>query len=172
MAKILVTGSAGAVGQAVARELERRGHHVRGIDRVPTPHLQDFAVADIAEPEAVGGVTRGADAVVHLAAHRDDAPFETLLGPNVVGLYNVMNAARKEKVARVVLASTLQVVWHGKQPDAPARTDEVHPENHYALTKVWAEQMGAMYARCYGMSVIALRLSWMVRNPNEARHMR
>ena len=45
------------------------------------------------------------------------------------------------------------------------------PNNHYALTKVWAEQMGELYARRFGLSVVAVRLGWMVRNPDEARHM-
>jgi nucleoside-diphosphate-sugar epimerase len=42
------------------------------------------------------------------------------------------------------------------------------PNNHYALTKVWAEHMGEMSARCYGLSVIAVRVAFMVRNPAEA----
>ena len=174
MAHVLVTGSAGAVGQTVSRELVRRGHRVRGLDLLPTVGLDDVVVADIAEPEAVRGAARGVDAIVHLAAHRDDAPFATLLGPNVVGLYNVMNAAREERVGRVVLASTLQIVWHrvGPDRDRPARVDEACPRNHYALTKLWAEQMGEMYARCYDMSVVAVRLTWMVRDPDGARRMR
>jgi uronate dehydrogenase len=174
MMQVLVTGSAGAVGQAVCRELVSRGHRVRGLDRVATQGLDEAVVADVTDAEAVRAATRGTDAVVHLAAHRDDAPFTTLLGPNVVGLYNVMSAAREEKVRRVVLASTLQVTWTGRDPDdppRPARVDEARPSNHYALTKLWAEQMGEMYARCYDMSVVVLRLTWMVRNPAEARRM-
>jgi nucleoside-diphosphate-sugar epimerase len=169
MAHVLVTGSAGAVGKPVCAELLRRGHRVRGIDRRPTAWLEDAVVADITDAEAVRGAARGVDAIVHLAAHPDDAPFATLIGPNVAGLFNVMDAARTERVARVVLASTLQVVWSRTDRSRPARADEANPSNHYALTKLWAEQMGEMYARCYGLSVIALRVTWMVRNPVEAR---
>jgi dTDP-4-dehydrorhamnose reductase/catechol 2,3-dioxygenase-like lactoylglutathione lyase family enzyme len=173
MAKVLVTGSAGAVGRAVCRELVGRGHHVRGLDRVPTPGLEDVVTADIAEAEGpVRAACKGVDAVVHLAAEPNDAPFPTLLGPNVVGVHNVLRGAREEGVKRVVLASTMQVVWPGPPLGHPARVDQARPPNHYGLTKLWAEQMGEMYARCYGMSVIAVRLVWMVRNAREARKMR
>jgi uronate dehydrogenase len=172
MALVLVTGSAGYVGQTVCRELARRGHEVRGLDRVPTPGLRDFLVANVADPEAAREAVRGASVVVHLAAEPNDCAFARLVGPNVVGLYNVMNAAREEGVERVVLASTLQIAWSRKGRKRPARVREARPSNHYALTKLWAEQMGEMYARCYGMSVIAVRLTWMVRNAAEAVKMR
>jgi NAD(P)-dependent dehydrogenase (short-subunit alcohol dehydrogenase family) len=62
--KILVTGSAGNVGRPVCRELSRRGHEVRGLDRVPTPGLRDAIVADIADEAPVRDAVRGVQAVV------------------------------------------------------------------------------------------------------------
>jgi uronate dehydrogenase len=173
MSKVLVTGSAGTVGRPLCEELRRRGHTVRGLDLVPTPDLEDAVVADIADAAAVRAATRGVDAVVHLAAQPHERPFPELVGPNVVGLYNVMDAARDEAVKRLVLASSMMVVWSNrKTATAPATVEERLPNNHYALTKVWAEQMGELYARRFGMSILAVRLGWMVRNPDEVRHMR
>ena len=171
MSKILVTGSAGTVGRPLCAELRRRGHVVRGFDRAPTPDLDDAVVADVADAVAVSAATRGMDAIVHLAAEPHDRPFPELLGPNVIGLYNVMDAAREANVRRVVLASSMMIVAGWSDPPRPAGVNERRPPNHYALTKVWAEEMGELYARRFGMSVIAVRLGWMVRNPDEARHM-
>ena len=67
-------------------------------------------VADVADAAAVREAVRGMDAVVHLAAQPHDVPFPELVGPNVVGLYNVMNAAREEGVRRLVVASSMMVV--------------------------------------------------------------
>src|SRR4051794_28491576 len=171
MAHVLVTGSAGTVGRPLCEELARRGHAVRAFDLSPTPGVPDAIVADVADAGAVHAAMRGVDAVVHLAAQPHERPFPELIAPNVVGLYNVMDAAREQAVKRVVLASSMMVVSGGMDPARPAGVDDRRPNNHYALTKGWAEQMGELYARRFGLSVIAVRLGWMVRNPAEARHM-
>ncbi|HWO13498.1 MAG TPA: NAD(P)-dependent oxidoreductase [Polyangiaceae bacterium] len=172
MATIVVTGSAGAIGRPVCDELLCRGYHVRGFDRSPTPSLSDSVVADLVDRAAVRAALRGADAVVHLAAEPDDADFALLEGPNVRGLFHVLDAARQEQVRRVVLASSIQVLgkWWVRAP-RPASSEDALPVNHYGLTKLWAEQMGEMYARVYGLSVIAARIAFMVRNPDEARRL-
>jgi uronate dehydrogenase len=172
MGLTVVTGAAGAIGRPVCEELLRRGHRVRGFDRVPTPWLSDTVSADLLDREAVNAAVAGADALVHLAAQPDDADFAVLEPPNVRGLFHVLDAARQARLQRVVLASSIQVLgpWWEKKPE-PARTSEALPSNHYALTKVWAEQMGEMYARLYGLSVIAARVAFMVRGPEEARRL-
>lgn len=172
MATIVVTGAAGAIGRPVCEELLRRGHRVRGFDRTPTPWLGEAVSGDLLDREAVRAAVRGADGLVHLAAEPDDADFSLLEGPNVRGLFHVLDAARQEKLARVVLASSIQVLGTWWDPASrPASTGLAAPINHYGLTKVWAEQMGEMYARVYGLSVIAARVAFMVRGPDEARRL-
>jgi len=171
MHQVLVTGSAGAIGRAVSQELERRGHRVRGFDRVPTPGLADAVLGDIADREAVRRAVAGMTGVIHLAAEPNEAPIEQLVGPNVLGVHHVLEAAHEHAVGRVVLASSVQVVGAhqaGRRADAAAR----QPGNLYALTKLWAEELGALYARRHGMSVAAVRIGWMVRNEREAEHMK
>ena len=171
---VLVTGSAGAIGQPVCAELLRRGHAVRGFDRRATLNVDDHAVGELDDTAAVRRAVEGCDTVIHLAAATDDAPFlEVLLKPNVVGLFNVMDAARQSGVKRVVLASTMQVVGglRGQRETSVYTVEDAAPSNHYALTKVWAERMGEMYARCHGLSVIAVRIGWFLRNAGEAARM-
>jgi uronate dehydrogenase len=170
MAFVLVTGSAGAIGRPVCEELLRRGHRVRGLDRVSTPGPVESVVVDLVDRDGVRGALRGVDTVVHLAAHPDDADFSVLEGPNVRGLFHVLDAARLEGVRRVILASSIQALgewWVQSRPE-PAGVRDGSPTNHYALTKVWAEHMGEMYARCHGLSIIAVRVAFMVRNAAEA----
>jgi uronate dehydrogenase len=169
--KVLVTGSAGIVGRPVCEELMRRGHAVRGFDRAPSADLREAIVADIQDRAAVREAFRGMEAVVHLAAQPVDAPFSDVVGPNVIGLFNVLDAAREQRVRRVVLTSSIMVVGGRRERDRPCGVEEANPRNHYALSKLYAEQMGAMYARVDGMSVIAVRLGWVVRNLDEARLM-
>lgn len=166
--RVLVTGSAGAIGRPVCAELMARGDTVRAFDRTPSPHAHEVVVGDLADARAVHDAVSGVDAVLHLGAFPNDAPFPELVGPNVLGLFHVLDAARSAGVSRVVLASSLQVGGKSEQQLSPAAHA---PGNHYALTKLWAEDMGEMYARRFGLEVVAARFGWMVRNAREAARM-
>ena len=171
MSHILITGSSGAVARAICPDLVAAGHELRGLDQVATPGIQDMIVDNIESRGAVARAMQGMNAVIHLAAEPNDADFPLLVGPNVVGLFNVMDAARAEKVTRVVLASSIQVLSRRPRGVTPASVDDASPGNHYALTKLWAEKMGEMYARQYGLSVLAIRIAWLIRNQTEAMAM-
>lgn len=174
--RVLVTGSAGSIGQAVCKELGARGHFVRGLDIRETPVADEFQIGSIAEYEVVAKAMEGMDTVVHLAATVDDADFMALLLPNnVVGVFNVMDCARKGGVRRVVLASSMQTVsglWRARQKEGVLKIEEGSGcWNHYAVTKVFAETMGDMYVRKHKMSVVAVRIGWLPRNNETLRHM-
>jgi nucleoside-diphosphate-sugar epimerase len=163
---VLVTGSAGRIGQAVVQELRARGRPVRGFDRLPTPGLADCVVGNLTDVETVGRACANAGAVVHLAATPDDADFLTELVPNnLIGVHHVFEAARAAGVRRLVLASSGQVVWWQRmrgpwpiQPDAPPT-----PRSWYAACKLFLEAAGRAFAEGYGMSVIVGRLGWCPR---------
>jgi nucleoside-diphosphate-sugar epimerase len=166
---VVVTGSAGRIGQAVVRELRARGRPVRGFDLVPTPGADDGVVGDISDAAAVRRAVAGAGALVHLAATPDDDDFLTKLLPNnVVGVYHVLEAAREAGVRRVVLASSGQVVWWQRFTGPfPIRADVApSPRGWYAATKVFQEAAGRAYAEQHGLSVIAARLGWCPRSPD------
>jgi uronate dehydrogenase len=168
--RVLVTGSTGAIGQPVCERLAARGHHVRGLARRPTPNVPDHVVGDLGDRDKVRAAVEGMDTVIHLGAYPNDADFvSVLLEPNVRGLYHICDAARELGVRRLVLASSVQAVTaHLRRGGLVRVEDGPAPANHYALTKVWAEQMGEMYARVHGLSVISVRIGWLPRNPGEA----
>jgi nucleoside-diphosphate-sugar epimerase len=171
-APVLVTGSAGRIGQAVVHELLARGRAVRGFDIVPTAGLGDAVVASIDDGAAVRRAVAGVSAIVHLAATPDDDDFLTKLLPNnIVGTYQVLEAAREAGVRRVVLASTGQVVWWQRmRGELPIRDDvQPTPRGWYAATKCFLEGAGRAYVESHGGSVIAVRLGWCPRTPEQAR---
>lgn len=171
-APILVTGSAGRIGQAVVRELVARGEVVRGLDVVPTAHASESVVGDVASMDVVRKATAGVKALIHLAATPDDDDFMIRLLPNnVVGTYNVVESARMENVRRVVLASTGQVVWWQRmRGDVPIRVDvPPTPRGWYAATKCFLEAAGRSLAEAHGREVIAVRLGWCPRTAEQAR---
>jgi uronate dehydrogenase len=159
--KVLITGSAGRIGKAAAEEIRRRGHHVRGFDRVPSLAASESIVGDIANFEAIATATDDMDTIIHLAATPDDDDFMTKLLPNnIVPVHHILEAAQLNKIQRVVLASSGQVIWQ-RQFDGPfpVRVDApLTPRYWYAVTKVFAEYAGQIYANTHNMDVIAVRL--------------
>ena len=167
---VLVTGSSGKIGRAVVAELQRRGHTVRGLDRVPSPVLPATEIVDLGDRPALERAMVGVDCLVHLAATPDDEDFLTRLLPNnVVGLFHVMEAARLAGVRRIVLASSGQVNWWQQLGgDLPVYEHQpVSPRGWYAATKMFLEAAGRGYSEQFGISVIATRLGWCPRPGQE-----
>ncbi|MFO0823148.1 MAG: NAD(P)-dependent oxidoreductase [Gemmataceae bacterium] len=173
--RILVTGSAGRIGRAAVAELVARGHTVIGFDMRPTPGIpaEQSVVGTLTDVEAMRRAAKGTDAIIHLAATPDDVQYprgtppndgDNFLGElvpnNIVGPYQVMEAARTLGVKRVILASTGQVIAGHLLADNIPVTPESPPRPRYlyACTKVFLEALGQVYAKEHGLEVLAVRL--------------
>lgn len=162
--RVLMTGAAGYVGRHLARGLEGV-HELRLADVQPSDGEARFVSADVTRLDDMLRVMDGVDAVVHLAVAsglegevEDDAFNQRRFDVNVKGTYNVLEAARRHGVRRVVHTSSIMVTWgypSGEHiaSDAPPRT-----AGTYSLTKSLAEGVCEHFARTYGLSVVCLRI--------------
>lgn len=143
---------------------------MRGFARRPTPGVEDYVQGDLADRDKVREAVEGMDTIIHLGAYPDRADFLTvLLEPNVIGLYHICEAAQEFGVKRLSLASSVQTISGFRGREGVLRTEDgSSPINHYALTKVWAEAAGDMYARVHNLSVVNVRIGWLPRDPGEA----
>ncbi len=171
---VLVTGLSGLIGGAVLRHLGDR-YAFRGLNRRAVPGVACHR-ADIADLDAIQPAFAGVDAVVHLAANASSsAPFEDTLRANVVGSYNVFEAARRARVKRVVFASSGATVsgYEREMPYSALVTGSggdlsgwtklthqtpVRPAGLYGVSKVWGEALARQYADAHGMSMLCLRI--------------
>jgi NAD+ dependent glucose-6-phosphate dehydrogenase len=162
--RVLITGAAGRIGQIVVENLaDRYDFLLSDIRPLPGPTGLPFVQADIAQLDAVRPLCRGVDTVLHLAADaRTDAPWESLLSNNIVGTYNVFQAAHEAACRRVIFASSVMAV-NGYPTDVQVDADmPLRPLNLYGATKAWGEALGSFYAYQKGLSVLCLRLGWLV----------
>jgi uronate dehydrogenase len=167
---VLITGSSGRIGKAVAAELQGQRVPVRGFDRVVTPGLSDMVIGNLLDTAAIDKAMTGVHTLIHLAATPDDDDFpRELLPNNLLGVYNVFEAARKANVRRMVLASSGQVVWYQRNIGPwPIGVDVAPtPRYWYAACKLFLEGAGRAFAEAHGMSVIAVRLGWCPRTKEQ-----
>ncbi len=170
---VLVTGSAGRIGQAIVTEFNKQGIPTRGFDLVATPSLDDAMVGNLQDPDALAGAMDGVGTLIHLAATPDDVEdfVGTMVPNNIVGVYNVFEAARKAGVGRMILASSGQTVW-GRRVTGPwpiQVTDPPTPRYWYAATKLFLEAAGRAYADAHQMEVIAARIGWLPRSVDQVK---
>jgi nucleoside-diphosphate-sugar epimerase len=171
---VLVTGMSGLIGTALRRHLDPARYELRSLSRRAVPGVPSHQ-ADIGDLDAIQPAFAGVDMVVHLAAAVGEPSFEALLHSNVIGTYNVFEAARRAKVSRVIFASSGATIsaWERDEPyralvdgryeglrDWPMITHEtpLRPAGLYGASKIWGEAVGRHYADTYGMSVICVRI--------------
>ena len=165
--RVLVTGAEGTIGTVLRRLLaERYVLHALTRSRVDFPSH----VADIADLAAIQPAFQGIDAVVHLAASPAvTTPWGDVLHDNLIGTYNVYEAARRAGVALVVFASSNHAIGMYEVEGAPAiyeldddrvydHTVEVRPDSLYGVSKVFGEALGRYYVDQHGLRVICLRI--------------
>lgn len=172
--KILVTGADGFIGSHLVEELVIRGYHVKAfvyynsfntwgwLDTIPTEIMKNVEVfqGDVRDPNGVEEAVKGVDAIFHLAA-LIAIPFsyhspDTYVDTNIKGTLNVLQAARKYNIGRVLVTSTSEV--YGTAQYVPI--DEKHPfqgQSPYSATKIGADRLAESFYRSFQVPVTIVR---------------
>ncbi len=167
--KLLITGAAGRIGQFLTHNLGDRYTLVLSDTHPPDESFHHrFVAANIDDFDALRSLCAGVDTVVHLAADPSpEAAWESVLPNNVVGTYNVFEAARQSGCRRVIYASSVNAV-SGYPSDVQVHTDMlVRPPNLYGASKAWGEALARYYADQHNLSAICLRFGWVINRDDE-----
>ena len=171
-ATFLITGGAGFIGSHLADRLLADGARVRVLDNFSSGSTQNLADAaragdrleivegDIRDLPTLERAVRGVTVIFHQAAMRSvPRSVADPLGTNdhnVTGTLNVLEAARRAGVSRVVYASSSSV--YGDRPDLPKREDQPpSPVSPYAVSKAAGEQYARVWTKIYGVETVGLR---------------
>jgi UDP-glucose 4-epimerase len=166
--KALVTGGAGFIGSNIVRLLVDEGHDVTVLDDLssgyrsnlaPFPTVR-FLEGDVRDADAVRQAMSGAETVFHLAASVgnarsiDDPIRDSAV--NVLGTLEVLEAARREGVRKLVYSSSAGIF--GELKTLPIREDHpTEPQSPYGASKLAAEKQCLAYGHLYGLEVVCLR---------------
>jgi nucleoside-diphosphate-sugar epimerase len=178
--RILVTGSAGHLGEALVRTLRNAGQDVVGLDRLDSVHTD--VVASVADSPAVRSAMAGTDAVLHTATlhkpHVMSHPRQAFVETNVTGTLVLLEAAVAAGVGTFVHTSTTSAFGRALTPvdGAPAAwiTEDVvpRPRNVYGVTKVAAEELCELVARDDGLPCLVLRTSRFFPEQDDSEQVR
>jgi UDP-glucose 4-epimerase len=178
--RILVTGSAGHLGDALVRTLRQSGHEAIGLDVLPSPTTD--VVGSIADRACVHSCMRGVDAVLHAATlHKPHVATHTrqaFVDVNITGTLNLLEEAVVAGACAFVFTSTTSTFGRAlvPPPGEPAAwiTEDVVPvpKNIYGATKVAAEDLCQLVQRDSGLPCLVLRTSRFFPEDDDDAHAR
>eukprot|EP01030_Chromulinospumella_sphaerica_P000105 gene105-108_t len=135
----------------------------------PDGEGEEVVCGDLADMASVQAMLAEVDVVVHLGAVMPQAPWEAVLQANIVGTFNVFEAARQAGAKRIVFASSHHAVGmydraQKLDSDSPAR-----PGNLYGLSKAFGEDLARMYYDKHGIETVCVRIGSCFEKPTDER---
>lgn len=172
--RVLITGAAGAIGTVLRPALREGLDELRLSDIVDVTDLAEnetFVRADLEDADAILRAVEGVDAVVHLGAVPNEAAWDVISGPNLNGVYHVLEACRQHGVRRFVYASSNHAT--GMYDVGLPLDGEVapRPDGLYGASKVFGEALTRMYVDRFGLSAVCLRIGSFKEQPEEEREL-
>jgi uronate dehydrogenase len=170
--RLLLTGAAGGLGRVLRPRLKPLCRVLRVSDIAPMDAAgagEETVLAPLQDAAAVHALVAGVEAIVHLGGISVEGPFEPILRANIVGLWNLYEAARKHSVKRIVFASSNHVTGFYAQDEVIVPADPVRPDGHYGLSKAFGENLSRFYFDRYGLETVCLRIGSSFPEPKDRR---
>lgn len=172
MKKLVLTGAAGALGSVLRAPLAAMCDTFVSTDLADSvadlAANETYVKADVSDLAAMETLLEGADMVIHFGAIADEAPWDDILQSNIVGAYNVWEAAYRNGVKRVVYASSVHAVGMHLKTDTIGLDAPHRPDTYYGLAKCFAEDLASLYWDKRGVESVCMRI-FSAAPPSNAR---
>ena len=170
--RLLLTGAAGGLGTALRERLKANCDVLRLSDRGKlgtAGPAEEVSVADLADAQAIYQTVQGCDAIVHMGGMSQEGPFEPILQGNILGVYNLYEAARQHGVKRVIFASSNHVTGFYRQDEVITPAHPARRTGLYGVSKAFGEDLSRMYFDRYGIETACLRIGSSYAEPTDRR---
>lgn len=171
---LVLTGAAGWLGRHLRPEMAKRPGGLRSSDILefgPALPDEEIITADLADLAAVDRLVAGAGSIVHFGGIRIEDSFDRILQANIIGTFNVFDAARRHGVKRIVYASSVHAI--GYYPASQTIDSDVphRPDGYYGVSKAFAEDLARLYVDKAGLEIACLRIGTVLQEPRVPRHL-
>jgi len=167
-----MTGAAGGLGQAMRPRLKANCETLRLSDLNALDAAQpgeELVQADLSDMDAVQQMVAGCQAIVHFGGISVEQPWGPILQANIIGVYNLYEAARMHGVKRVVFASSNHVMGFYRQSEVVDAKSPPRPDGLYGLSKAFGEDISRLYFDRYGIETACVRIGSSYPEPRDRR---
>jgi uronate dehydrogenase len=174
MARILMTGASGGIGTSLRKLLPPIYPDLLLSDVKAPSDLganEKFKAAELSNLAQVEAICEGVDGILHFGGYSVEGPWDNILQSNIIGCYNLFEAARKQRVKRIVFASSNHAVGFYPRHHRIGTDVTAHPDSRYGVSKVFGEAVGALYADKHGLKVTCLRIGNFGDKPLDHRRL-
>jgi uronate dehydrogenase len=172
--RLLLTGAAGTLGRMLRPRMKRYCETLRVSDLAamdPAGEGEEVVQAPLEDEAAMYALLDGVDAVLHFGGVSIEKPFGTVLPANIVGAYNLYEAARRRGTKRIVFASSNHVTGFYGQGETIKAHVVPRPDSYYGLSKAFGENLAQFYFDRHGLETVSIRIGSCLPEPQDRRHL-
>ncbi|MET0748899.1 MAG: NAD(P)-dependent oxidoreductase [Rhizobium sp.] len=172
MKRLLVTGAAGGLGRAMRQRLAPMADVIRYSDIVDLGEAashEELVRCDLGDSDGVDKLVEGCDAILHLGGISVEDKFSKILNANLLGLYNLYEAARAHGMPRILFASSNHTVGFHRQDQHLDVDTPMRPDGLYGVSKCFGEALAHMYFDKFGQETAIVRIGSCMEKPTTHR---
>jgi uronate dehydrogenase len=174
MQRVLITGAAGGIGRALRETLRGVYPILLLSDRAalaPARDGEEINRTELSDFASVERMVKGVDGIIHLGGISGENDWPAILEGNIIGFYNLFEAARRAGVQRIVFATSNHAV--GFYPRAQRIDHRVvpRPDSRYGVSKAFGEALASLYSDKHGIGVLCTRIGNFGEKPIDKRRL-
>ena len=171
--KVLITGASGHLGGMLFRSLAELGYKnlvATDLKKKNIEKNQKFILANLKNLKSIIKITKEVHAIVHFGAIPIEDTQPNILQNNIIGTYNLFEAARINKVKKIIFASSNHAIGFHRRTTKLNQFSNQRPDSHYGLSKAFGEQLSRFYADKFNIKSLCIRIGSCLRTPEDRRH--